>query len=1572
MNDLLLGREDTVRIISSAELLANDTDPNGDALSITEVGNAVGGEVTLDANGNVVFTPDPDFNGEATFDYTISDGRGGFDTATVTVDVAAVNDPPVVEIDSFTFATTEQVTSQFQHDISNFIDVLTDVQEGQQLDSAFVNGSGPITLDDQDREVTVSLHTDGAGYQNVIGYYVINPDGSFGQPQLVFPNASVPPQQPGDTVSLGVLPAGTTFGLFMIQNAAGNPLIQQVANGAAEFSFVQSDGDPATLFDNAPPRLMVHAPDADPTSGSQIAQPIFHTAADSDASFNGQPLNTLALNADGQQHVAAGQGTAPDRIAVGWEDLTGGGDRDYNDVILEIDVGEAQVSHVNPANVGSGANLGLSDVDSPDLTGAAFRIAEGFQAGDTLQLSGGYAIAPDGQVLDAQNQPTGISVVGGGFGGDAANPNGLTLTGTAPVGVYQAVMDSVTFVNEAADPGIRTLNVSVIDDQGAVSNLGVENLAIGNAETATASAGGADNDILLGGAGNQLLFGDAGNDTLDGGAGNDLLFGGAGNDTLIGGSGNDLLEGGRGNDTLQGGANNDTYRFGRGDGTDTIQDSGGTDTLVLGEGIEANDLDIQVQGQDIVINVRAPDGSVTDDKVVIKNGMTAQNRVETLKLADGTVINLNLSSAVNANGLLGFGNTQLNQLQFWQSAAGEGAAAMAGQMAAALAAVAAGAVTLNPELANAAETVAQATALDTEPPVQAAVAAPVMQGVVIADLAASPTAPVPAVTAAPATAPAVSDIAQAAFATEALLSPVPVATPASTSPEAPLPFSQGQNPVQVATMENIAAAEPLQETVPSANATAFAASVVETQVSGAAQLVFDAPADVHDDLLQATEDTKLVFAATDLLSNDVDPEGGLLQVIAVSNAVGGTVALSDGQVVFTPNPDFNGTAGFRYTVRDEIGNLTTGNAIVQVAAVNDNPVAGAETFSATEDTTLVIAPSLLLGNDTDVDGDSLSISSVQNAVGGMVSLDGSGNVVFIPDANFNGTASFQYTAFDGQGGTATATATLLVAAVNDAPIVTAELLSGVEDVTLLISPASLLANDTDVDGDTLTISAVGNAVGGSVALDGNGDIVFTPTPNHNGAATFQYAVDDGQGGVTWATAAIAISAVNDAPTALGEALATNEDVPLIMPVASLLSNDSDIEGNPLSISAVSNAVGGSVSLSGGNVVFTPTANFNGAASFEYTVSDGQGGSTTVTASVAVAAVNDAPATNTDYFSMNEDGSLSISVASLLANDSDVEGNAISIVGVHSPANGSVLLSGGTITFTPNPDFYGSAGFYYTVSDGQGGTTNGYANVSVADTYDAPPPSGDPGPGDPGDPVNGGGDPDPDPGKPVLLDLNNNGLDIVTLDESTAYFDINADGYRDRMSWIGAEDGLLAYDKNQDNAITQRDEIAFVDYLEGARTDLEGLRAFDSNKNGVLDAQDAEWSKFGVWQDTNQDGVSDSGEFRSLDQVGIVGINLTSDWNAREQAGSLVFGQAEYYRTDGSSGIAGDVQLSFQSGAPGAPPPPSIEAQLATLKSMMASFTAGLEPVPSTIPADSNAALTTLVAAAEEEERAAGE
>jgi hypothetical protein len=154
-----------------------------------------------------------------------------------------------------------------------------------------------------------------------------------------------------------------------------------------------------------------------------------------------------------------------------------------------------------------------------------------------------------------------------------------------------------------------------------------------------------------------------------------------------------------------------------------------------------------------------------------------------------------------------------------------------------------------------------------------------------------------------------------------------------------------------------------------------------------------------------------------------------------------------------------------------------------------------------EDTRVTI-PVLL--NDSDVDGDTLTITSV-SPTNGTASISGT-NVVFTPATNFVGTATIGYTINDGNGGTATALITVTVTAVNDAPVAVNDFANTVEDVSVTIKP---LLNDSDVDGDTLTITTV-SPTNGTASISGT-NVVFTPATNFVGTATIG-CPRDGNGG----------------------------------------------------------------------------------------------------------------------------------------------------------------------------------------------------------------------------------------------------------------------------------------------------------------------------------------------------------------------------------------------------------------------------------------------------------------------------
>ncbi len=204
--------------------------------------------------------------------------------------------------------------------------------------------------------------------------------------------------------------------------------------------------------------------------------------------------------------------------------------------------------------------------------------------------------------------------------------------------------------------------------------------------------------------------------------------------------------------------------------------------------------------------------------------------------------------------------------------------------------------------------------------------------------------------------------------------------------------------------------------------------------------------------------------------------------------------------------------------------------VAQDTTSNTPPIATDDQgLTGVQDTPVTIAASTLLANDTDGDNDTLTIVQVAGAVNGVVELTAQGDVLFTPTAAYFGAASFTYTIDDGNGGQATATATITVAqdTSNTPPIATDDQgLTGVQDTPVTIAASTLLANDTDGDNDTLTIVQVAGAVNGAVELTAQGDVLFTPAANYTGPASFTYTIDDGNGGQATATATISVNAVN--------------------------------------------------------------------------------------------------------------------------------------------------------------------------------------------------------------------------------------------------------------------------------------------------------------------------------------------------------------------------------------------------------------------------------------------------------------
>lgn len=462
-----------------------------------------------------------------------------------------------------------------------------------------------------------------------------------------------------------------------------------------------------------------------------------------------------------------------------------------------------------------------------------------------------------------------------------------------------------------------------------------------------------------------------------------------------------------------------------------------------------------------------------------------------------------------------------------------------------------------------------------------------------------------------------------------------------------------------------------------------------------------------DDVLEVLTGGTLDVGVAELLVNDSDPEGGPLALVSVQDAVNGTVLLDSGRVIFTPTAGYWGPASFTYSALDSAGGLATaGVGVIVSPPLFSAPVGFDDGYSVSEDASLVVdASNGLLVNDARSGTNDLAAVLVQEPTHGVLALNPDGSFTYTPNADFHGNDQFVYRPMGNGLVGDPAVVHVTVDPVNDTPAAADDgVFTTAYGAPIVMAAADLLANDTDLDGDALTIAAVGEAVGGTVVL-ADGVVIFTPDAGYWGSASYSYTISDLAGAHATAQVDLVI-APPPPPAAVDDAYAVDEDQLLqVGAVAGLLANDS-YAGGPLSVALIEGPKHGTLTLDAdGSFRYHANADYNGEDSFSYYPAGGAVSGAPAIVRITVNSVNDAPTATADgIFATAFQTAITKSAANLLANDRDVDGDALSIVAVGNAANGVVTLNNGSVTFTPKANFSGSASYQYTLSDGQGGTS----------------------------------------------------------------------------------------------------------------------------------------------------------------------------------------------------------------------------------------------------------------------------
>ncbi|MFW1145499.1 tandem-95 repeat protein [Vibrio parahaemolyticus] len=464
-------------------------------------------------------------------------------------------------------------------------------------------------------------------------------------------------------------------------------------------------------------------------------------------------------------------------------------------------------------------------------------------------------------------------------------------------------------------------------------------------------------------------------------------------------------------------------------------------------------------------------------------------------------------------------------------------------------------------------------------------------------------------------------------------------------------------------------------------------------------------ADIVADKATVVEDTSTVIK---VLGNDTfEGDGKVVSLDANNGPANGSVSVNpDGSVTYTPNDNYVGKDTFTYVVTS--GGVSESTTVeVNVTPVNDAPVAKDDIATTQEDTAVTID---VLPNDTDVDGDKLSIESVSvpKEQGTVEVVDG--KLVFTPAENFNGDAEITYTVTDGAL-TDQATVKVTVNAVNDTPVVESNIADQTlaEDFTPYTIDLNTAFSDVDnVDGE-LTFSVSGNS-NIQVAIV-NGIATITPTADWNGSETLTFTATDPSGESVSQPVNFTVAPVADI---VADKATVVEDTPTIIKV---LGNDTfEGDGKVVSLDANNGPANGTVSVNpDGSVTYTPNDNYVGKDTFTYVVTSG-GVSESTAVEVNVTPVNDAPVAKDDIATTQEDTAVTIDV---LPNDSDVDGDKLSIESASVPKEqGTVEVVNGKLVFTPAENFNGDAEITYTVTDGQL-TDEAKVTVTVNPVNDAP-------------------------------------------------------------------------------------------------------------------------------------------------------------------------------------------------------------------------------------------------------------
>ena len=473
------------------------------------------------------------------------------------------------------------------------------------------------------------------------------------------------------------------------------------------------------------------------------------------------------------------------------------------------------------------------------------------------------------------------------------------------------------------------------------------------------------------------------------------------------------------------------------------------------------------------------------------------------------------------------------------------------------------------------------------------------------------------------------------------------------------------------------------------------------------------------DAYSAVFNTTLNVSAPGVLANDAANGGTGLAAALVSTVSHGSLTLNaNGSFTYTPTTGFTGADSFTYRATSNVGN---GNTVTVSLTVNAAvPTTAADSYSTPFNSPLNVAAPGVLGNDAANGGTGLSAALVSTVSHGSLTLNGDGSVTYTPTSGYSGPDSFTYRAVNSAGNGNTATVSLTVNA--GAPTTAADAYSTGFNTTLTVPAPGVLGNDAANGGTGLTAVLITSTSQGSLTVNGDGSLSYTPNGGFTGADSFTYRAVNSVG--TGNTVTVSITVGVGVPTSLDDSYATPFATPLTVAAAGVLANDVTNGGGTMTAAVQTGVSHGSLTLNGdGSFTYTPAAGYAGADSFTYRATNSQGPGNVATVSLSVSA--GAPTTVADAYTTPFDTPLVVSAPGVLSNDATNGGGAMSAVLESDVSHGTLALqANGSFTYTPGSGYAGADSFSYRAVNGVGNgspvmvslTVGAGVPTTVADSY----------------------------------------------------------------------------------------------------------------------------------------------------------------------------------------------------------------------------------------------------------------